>query len=121
MKKEIRGLIVSKWDGPQAGIYIVESGRFGRAFATEFPSNTNATVRYAIKKFDDWPETLDEVAADTLAVLDGQAQSDYGDRYSEITGYLWTDEEAKIGGHDLIKELYDNTGKYLWMEIEYEY
>ena len=39
--------------------------------------------------------------------------------YSEITGYLWTDEVVKIGGHDLLKEFETHLGKYLYMEIEY--
>lgn len=25
--------------------------------------------------------------------------------YSDLTGYLWTDEEINVGGHDLLKEI----------------
>jgi hypothetical protein len=43
----------------------------------------------------------------------------FGVRYSEYTGYLWTDEDIMIGGHDLLEELKSHIGKYLWMEITY--
>lgn len=34
------------------------------------------------------------------------------------TGYLWTEEEFKCGGHDLLKILEGNMGKYIHIEIE---
>lgn len=39
-------------------------------------------------------------------------------RYSEATGYLWTDEEIKIGGHDLLAELQSHAGKWLILEVD---
>ncbi|MNJ80064.1 hypothetical protein D3C77_783070 [compost metagenome] len=42
----------------------------------------------------------------------------YGARYSELTGYLWTDEYLKVGGHDIIEELRSYVGKWLILEIE---
>lgn len=105
---------------PGSGIYIVsKNGIINGAFADEFPSYAKVSVRYAIGLTDDWPGTLDEVAADTIAILEGQAKASYYDRYSDLTGYLWTTEEAKVGGHDLIAILNNNVGKYLWMEVEY--
>lgn len=38
--------------------------------------------------------------------------------WSEVTGYLYTTEKAKVGGHDLIAELEPWAGKYLLLEIE---
>lgn len=35
----------------------------------------------------------------------GLGRAEYGMAYSEITGYLWTDNELKVGGHDLLEEL----------------
>lgn len=37
--------------------------------------------------------------------------------WSEVTGYLYTTEEAKVGGHDLIAELEGCVGKFLLLEI----
>jgi len=119
---EFKGLIaVNDSYEPGQGIYIISAdGTFGKAFADAFPGHVQATVRYAISPSGIWPNTLDEVAADQLSLLEGKTISDYGARYSEITGYLWTDEDAKIGGHDLIALLKWNVGKYLWMEVKYD-
>jgi hypothetical protein len=38
--------------------------------------------------------------------------------WSEVTGYLYTTEKAKVGGHDLIAELEFWVGKYVLLEIE---
>lgn len=40
--------------------------------------------------------------------------------YSDVTGYLWTSEECKVGGHDLFKELCSYADKYIDMIIEVE-
>ena len=40
--------------------------------------------------------------------------------YSDYTGYLWTDENLKIGGHDLLDELKEDCGKWLFLTIEYK-
>lgn len=37
--------------------------------------------------------------------------------WSEVTGYLYTTEDAKVGGHDLIAELESWVGKFLLLEI----
>lgn len=43
----------------------------------------------------------------------------YDMAYSEYTGYLWTDEEINVGGHDLLTELKSHVGRYLYMEITF--
>ena len=50
----------------------------------------------------------------------GGIEADFNPRYSEITGYLWTDEELNVGGHDLMAELKSNVGKWLILEIVYD-
>lgn len=63
-------------------------------------------------------EKSEEGLLESIAMqLLGDATADYTDRYSEITGYLWTDEELNVGGHDLLGELKGNEGKYLFLEI----
>jgi hypothetical protein len=48
----------------------------------------------------------------------GKVDVEWGARYSEVTGYLWTDEEFKVGGHDMIARLKSDVGKYLLLEAE---
>lgn len=47
-----------------------------------------------------------------------ESLTEYYHRYSDYTGYLWTEEEFKCGGHDLLKILEGNMGKYIHIEIE---
>lgn len=62
--------------------------------------------------------TKDEVQENFIKRLCGYANCDFFAHYSEMTGYLWTDEECKIGGHDLLQELRSYLGKWLILEID---
>lgn len=62
--------------------------------------------------------TQDEATDYFLRSVMGFCEADFGARYSELTGYLWTDEYLKVGGHDIIEELRSNVGKWLILEIE---
>lgn len=73
------------------------------------------TVRYWIANKECSREAANEAFMEELI---GKADTEYQVHYSEVTGYLWTDEEIKIGGHDLLEELSDNVGKYLILEVE---
>lgn len=42
----------------------------------------------------------------------------YYHHYSDLTGYLWTDENFVIGGHDLRQELASSIGKIVTIVIE---
>ena len=75
------------------------------------------SVRYFITEEQKSPDELDLALA---KVATGLADIDYHMWYSEITGYLWTDEEIVVGGHDLLTELMNYTGKWLHLEIEIE-
>jgi hypothetical protein len=59
----------------------------------------------------------DKVVEVFLRSLYGDSEIEYGMAYSDLTGYLWTDEKLVVGGHDLIAELTTNLGKFLHMEI----
>ncbi|MCK5603846.1 hypothetical protein KAR91_18305 [Candidatus Pacearchaeota archaeon] len=39
--------------------------------------------------------------------------------YSETTGYLWTNQELNVGGHDLVAELVSYKDKYIILTIEF--
>ena len=81
----------------------------------EWMNGKNVTVRYWIT---DSKVTRDEAAEDFIRNLIGVAETRLGSRYSEMTGYLWTDEDLKVGGHDLLDELKSNVGKWLILEVE---
>jgi len=76
----------------------------------------NLTVRYFIT---DAPVDKEQLEQNLAKVVMGLGIADYNMRYSDITGYLWTDEELNVGGHDLLAELQGSIGKFLHMEIEY--
>lgn len=61
----------------------------------------------------------DRVELEHIKTLYGKGDVKYSMRYSDITGYLWTDEDLNIGGHNLLTELKDKIGKYLHMEIKF--
>jgi hypothetical protein len=73
------------------------------------------SVRYWIS---DTEKSKQELQEDLIKRISGAIDADYGDRYSDLTGYLWTDEELKIGGHDILNELRNNVGKFLYMIID---
>lgn len=73
------------------------------------------SVRYWIS---DTEKTKEQLQESFLKNLFGAADAEYQDAYSDVTGYLWTDENLNIGGHDLMKELRSNLGKFIWLEID---
>jgi hypothetical protein len=73
------------------------------------------SVRYFISDTEKTKESLTENLISSIA---GDVDADYGDRYSDISGYLWTDEELTVGGYDLLTELRSNIGKFVYMEVD---
>ena len=75
-----------------------------------------ASVRYwtADAPLEDW--MIMEYA---LQAMLGEAGAQYSARYSDVTGYLWTDEDINVGGHDLLEELKSQAGRYCLLEIGY--
>lgn len=74
----------------------------------------DVTARYFIS---DTEKSIDELEENLILTSCGCLRADYSDRYSEITGYLWTDEEIIIGCHDLLSEINENIGKYIYLEL----
>ncbi len=54
-----------------------------------------------------------------LDQIEGIGSADYAVRWSDVTGYLWTDDYIMVGGHDLIEELQSHEGMYIHLEIKY--
>lgn len=75
------------------------------------------TARYIIS---DRALTDKEAVEVPARIACGMGFAEYAEAYSEITGYLWTDQNIQIGGHDLQEELRGYAGKWLWLEITYD-
>lgn len=52
-----------------------------------------------------------------VSVSSTEYQINYHHRYSELTGYLWTDEDIVVGGHDIMRELTSFIGKWCFMIV----
>ena len=87
--------------------------------------NKFVTIDYVVNDTFLKPEDMNRSIIEHLY---GKATISYGHCYSDITGYLWTDEECTLGGHDIIEELRTHMGskwsehttriKYLCMRIK---
>lgn len=55
------------------------------------------------------PEILLE---SSIAQAVGEVEAHLYARYSDITGFLWLNQEAKVGGHDLLKIFEAHLGEY---------
>lgn len=94
-------------DTPQRGVTLAER--------LESLQSRQATVRYWIC---DEQCSKDQAVDSFLRTVMGFCNPEFSARYSELTGYLWTDEYLKVGGHDIIEELRSNLDKWLILEIE---
>lgn len=99
-------LLLSSLEDPLAETLENDMGRYG-----EF-----ATVRYYVSDTKQSKKSLNE---SLIRKISGDVKADFGSHYSEYTGYLWTDEEFNVGGHDLMQELHNSKGKWLYMEIDW--
>lgn len=78
-----------------------------------------ATVRYYVSDQAMTQENAEKLFIESLfGALYGEVEADYRIRYSEHTGYLWTDEILNVGGHDLIEEFKTHLNKYLILLID---
>jgi aldehyde:ferredoxin oxidoreductase len=84
---------------------------FRLSAAFEYISRNNVSICYYVSDMPMEPEHLKS--------LFGDVRTKYNVVYSECTGYLWTDEDLKVGGHDLLSELESFAGKYLHMQVIY--
>lgn len=74
------------------------------------------TVRYFIS---DRAATHEELNEELVRTITGAGEARFSHRYSEVTGYLWTDEDLMVGGHDLLEELRSHVGQFCHLEITY--
>lgn len=73
------------------------------------------TVRFGITNKKTTLEAFQE--AYLKFIYSGESETQYSPYYSEITGYLWTEEKFKVGGHDILEILKNYMGQFLVMEL----
>lgn len=116
MRKETyQGLLSLHSWGDADDILFLSSLADPIAEELQWMNKKRATVRYWVT---DKPCTRDEAEEAAMRIVMGDANVDFNSRYSDMTGYLWTDEDLTVGGHDLIAELKSNVGKWLILEVE---
>ena len=64
------------------------------------------------------PIDMNHIDETKIVSMMGEVQSEYYHCYSDYTGYLWTTEKFKCGGHDIPQILSSHMGEYIHMEIE---
>lgn len=120
LNKKTKDVIEGKiWSGKHGDDYnALYIGYDSTPFSERFEkySHKKVTIRYWIT---DEPKTKTQLVEDAIRKYSGDATAHYYDRYSDYTGYLWTESAAKVGGHDLLRELYSYKDKFLYLEIEY--
>jgi hypothetical protein len=65
------------------------------------------------------PRSDDDIREGAVLAYLGAGDVQFSPHYSDITGYLWTDEDINVGGHDLLAELRSQKGRYCLLEIDY--
>jgi hypothetical protein len=94
---------------------LYEEPLFEKIAGSAYPSGRTVFARWWSAEEKATKDELNEAVA---AQLLGAAHLKFGAVYSDLTGYLWTDNEFTIGGHDLNKELGALQGKWVILEIE---
>lgn len=90
------------------------------AFSKEMEERVGWRNNYASIQMltGDTPIDMDNLDETRIVSMMGEIESKYYHCYSELTGYLWTTEEYKCGGHDLLQILRSHVGEYVHIEID---
>ena len=96
--------------------YLEESPLVERVKGYLWQVGEFASVRYATASS---PIDEDKFIDLEIRTSLGETDAKYNEHYSDLTGYLWTDEELQVGGHDLLNELKTYADQYLYMEITF--
>ena len=111
---KLEGKLSENSYGEADGILFCGSEPVAQWAYERVPRDEPVSVRYWLT---DREVTLEEAQREAVEQILGKTDIDWGAHYSELTGYLWTDEEFKVGGHDMIERLRSALGKYLHLEV----
>lgn len=112
---EVSGKLLIRDKGDSDDVLFLEGHDDPLAEELEVLSGKQVTVRYWITSEQ---VERDQAAEEFMKQVLGAADVRFEPRYSEITGYLWTDEDLNIGGHDLMNELKSHVGNWLILEAD---
>ena len=114
--KDYKGIVKKGNYGENLDALFIGEGSqpIAEIFEEDFKAK-QVTIRYWTS---DVEKTKEELQESVLRKLFGDVDARYSDVYSEITGYLWTDEELNVGGHDLLKEIRSYLGKFIYLEVD---
>lgn len=107
---------------------IIKEGYFEQSDDTIYIGNMDCPISYELSDLKDETVSVSyyiagrelneqELLEESIASLAGSVYARCEACYSEYTGYLWTNEDLMIGGHDLLEELRDNLGKYIYLKV----
>ena len=113
--KTYNGMLSLHKHGYDEEVLFLSSLKEPFAKELEYLCGKQVSVRYWITSEK---QTKDEVNENFVKQIMGMADVEFEPVYSDITGYLWTNEDLYIGGHDLISELKSHIGKWLILEID---
>lgn len=112
----LKGRIVEHaWDEGDAIAVEKDNGDYD--FVSEFFEELTGecvSVNYYIS---DENKTREELQENFIKKISGCVDAGLSSSYSEVTGFLWVNDDCVIGGHDLVSELSDSIDKYIDMEI----
>jgi hypothetical protein len=117
MNESYEGRLSVHDHGESDDVLFIETYPEPLAEILEWISGKNVSVRYWVSNEKATKSTVNEEFVKTLF---GAGDSNFNARYSELTGYLWTDEDLNVGGHDLLDELKSFDGYWIILEIESE-
>ena len=78
-----------------------------------FEEKFNGKEVYIKYYITDEETTIEDMEEKYIKKLFGLVQASIYPVYSDITGYLWTNEEIEVNGHNLFKELDSYVGKFI--------
>ncbi len=114
------------YDGPDDVLFVLPADYDGwydddETLASQIEEHIKAHGPYLSVQYfvSDVALNADDLQVAWLDRLEGIGDADYTVHWSDYTGYLWTDEEIKVGGHNLLEELKSHKNQYLYLEIEY--
>jgi hypothetical protein len=121
--RRYRGTLALHSDGEGDDILFLDdaAGNYDHPLAEDIAEDIGQYGHYLAVRY--WtaavPRRRKDMIEGAIREMLGAGEAEFGSRYSEVTGYLWTDEDIMVGGHDLLEELKSQAGRYCLLEISY--